>query len=221
MCKSIATICNHVIFLWVCNTGCSGRTDIEGILPKGPYLSCVSMAGRAHFGRIPSTYCHKWRRERGNIKGDTLHWLEVQCQSEQTGRTIIEGILPKGPYLPCVSMEVRALLVGYPRIVFQIIQTVHLGCVVMVGDACTGAHSTAKLRLLLNHKRKLVSEKDPNIQSLRWTTVSCLYWSFHVNPHLVVPLPCDGLCNWRNLFILTFACNWVVISDNPTFHGRA
>ena len=115
MCKSIATICNHVIFLWVCNTDCSGRTDIEGVLPKGSYLSCVSMAGRAHFGRIPSTYCHnKWRRKRGNINGGTLHWLEVQCQSEQTGRTIIEGILPKGPYLPCVSMEVRALFGRIP-----------------------------------------------------------------------------------------------------------
>ena len=27
----------------------------------------------------------------------------------------IEGILPKGPYLPCVSMEDRALLAGYHR----------------------------------------------------------------------------------------------------------
>ena len=27
----------------------------------------------------------------------------------------IEGILPKGPYLPCVSMAGRALLTGYPR----------------------------------------------------------------------------------------------------------
>ena len=29
----------------------------------------------------------------------------------------IEGILPKGPYLPCVSMAGRALLAGYPRYV--------------------------------------------------------------------------------------------------------
>ena len=29
--------------------------------------------------------------------------------------THIEGILPKGPYLPCVSMAGRALLAGYPR----------------------------------------------------------------------------------------------------------
>ena len=30
-------------------------------------------------------------------------------------RTYIEGILPKGPYLPCVSMAGRALLAGYHR----------------------------------------------------------------------------------------------------------
>ena len=30
-------------------------------------------------------------------------------------RCIIEGILPKGPYLPCVSMAGRALLAEYPR----------------------------------------------------------------------------------------------------------
>ena len=31
------------------------------------------------------------------------------------GRQHIEGILPKGPYLPCVSMVGRALLAGYHR----------------------------------------------------------------------------------------------------------
>ena len=31
-----------------------------------------------------------------------------------------EGILPKGPYLPCVSMAGRALLAGYPRIIHVI-----------------------------------------------------------------------------------------------------
>ena len=30
-------------------------------------------------------------------------------------KTLIGGILPKGPYLPCVSMAGRALLAGYPR----------------------------------------------------------------------------------------------------------
>ena len=31
-----------------------------------------------------------------------------------------EGILPKGPYLPCVSMAVRALLAGYHRYVINV-----------------------------------------------------------------------------------------------------
>ena len=34
-------------------------------------------------------------------------------------RPHIEGILPKGPYLPCVSMAGRALLAGYPRYVYS------------------------------------------------------------------------------------------------------
>ena len=33
----------------------------------------------------------------------------------RTESTYIEGNLPKGPYLPCVSMAGRALLAGYPR----------------------------------------------------------------------------------------------------------
>ena len=31
----------------------------------------------------------------------------------------VEGILPKGPYLPCVSMAGRAILAGYPRCMRQ------------------------------------------------------------------------------------------------------
>ena len=30
-------------------------------------------------------------------------------------QSYIEGILPKGPYLPCVSMAGRAHLTGYPQ----------------------------------------------------------------------------------------------------------
>ena len=36
----------------------------------------------------------------------------------------IEGILPKGPYLLCVSMAGSALLTGYPRYVFNLITIV-------------------------------------------------------------------------------------------------
>ena len=34
----------------------------------------------------------------------------------------IEGILPRGPYLPCVSMAGRALLAGYPRYINDLMQ---------------------------------------------------------------------------------------------------
>ena len=37
------------------------------------------------------------------------HQTTIRCQPH------IEGILPKGPYLPCVSMAGRALLAGYSR----------------------------------------------------------------------------------------------------------
>ena len=38
-----------------------------------------------------------------------------------------EGILPKGPYLPCVSMSGRALLAGYPRVHWVLCPRVRLG----------------------------------------------------------------------------------------------
>ena len=42
----------------------------------------------------------------------------IQCcayHDNDTCRIHIEGMLPKGPYLPCVIMAGRALLAGYPR----------------------------------------------------------------------------------------------------------
>ena len=63
-----------------------------------------------------------------------LLWLECQCFDwfrviylsffhmgnslalETIGRPNTEGILPKGPYPPCLRMADRALLAGYPRI---------------------------------------------------------------------------------------------------------
>ena len=51
-----------------------------------------------------------------NKHGDKLHPAinrgEVGCVGELIHN---EGILPKGPYRPCVSMAGRALLAGYPR----------------------------------------------------------------------------------------------------------
>ena len=41
--------------------------------------------------------------------------LSVRCAPRTNLSSFIEGILPKGPYLPCVSMAGRVLLAGYPR----------------------------------------------------------------------------------------------------------
>ena len=43
-------------------------------------------------------------------KDKVLWWQLYPCI-----KTHIDGILLKGPYLPCVSMAGRALLAGYPR----------------------------------------------------------------------------------------------------------
>ena len=40
-----------------------------------------------------------------------IHLASLYCPLA----TVIKGILPKGPYLPCVSMAGRALLAGYHR----------------------------------------------------------------------------------------------------------
>ena len=45
------------------------------------------------------------------VKSMQLIWRSNTCRFHLQ----IEGILPKGPYLPCVSMAGRALLAGYPR----------------------------------------------------------------------------------------------------------
>ena len=49
---------------------------------------------------------------RRNARG---FWLEYTGMDDMWLILQIEGILPKGPYLPCVSMAGRALLAGYHR----------------------------------------------------------------------------------------------------------
>ena len=53
----------------------------------------------------------------------------------------IEGIMPKGPYLPCVSMAGRALSAGYPRynIVFFHINTFQIRWNCFVKSWCRGS----------------------------------------------------------------------------------
>ena len=52
------------------------------------------------------------------------HPAFVGCLSRPPTR----GILPKGPYLPCVSMAGRALLAGCPRYIYVYIYEVKIMC---------------------------------------------------------------------------------------------
>ena len=55
------------------------------------------------------SWCH--RHFLKLLSFQSLSCLSLHC----VGCFLIEGILPKGPYLSCVSMVGRALLAGYPR----------------------------------------------------------------------------------------------------------
>ena len=46
-------------------------------------------------------------------------WEHIDGNMNISKQKYIEGILPKGPHLPCVSMAGRARLAGYPRYVVQ------------------------------------------------------------------------------------------------------
>ena len=65
------------------------------------------------------------------IKVSCMHsqgWLTHWPVGHLNAILYIEGILPKGPYLPCVSMAGRALLAGYPRyIIFNLILVIDGG----------------------------------------------------------------------------------------------
>ena len=47
------------------------------------------------------------------------HWISTILSFWMSVIRHIEGILPKGPYLPCVSMASRAILAGHPRYMFN------------------------------------------------------------------------------------------------------
>ena len=60
--------------------------------------------------------CHLWNGGhfvQGEMSKCSIHQLQLYIYHITPYK---EGILPKGPYLPCVSMAGRALLAGYHRI---------------------------------------------------------------------------------------------------------
>ena len=54
------------------------------------------------------TYLHIYDKQK-------LHFHITMFPSVSQRRIYIEGILPKGPYPPCLRMADRVLLAGYPR----------------------------------------------------------------------------------------------------------
>ena len=67
------------------------------------------MADRALLTGYPQ--CFEWNLG-AQTMSTSMAWYDDMGQNADTD---IEGILPKGPYLPCVCMAGRSLLAGYPR----------------------------------------------------------------------------------------------------------
>ena len=96
-------------------------------------------AFKCHFGLFPKEINTKI-----TLRG--VHkWLVItySCMTMSPKMTIkrmiftIEGILPKGPYPPCLRMADRALLAGYPRHIETASHSLCLSCDDDVTMACT------------------------------------------------------------------------------------
>ena len=98
-----------------------GRRFIDGILPKGPYPPCLCMTDRALWAGYPryqlSRFAHTTQAML--VADSLLTGYAWQCQFAAalcyTSQLSHRGYPEKGPYLPCVSMAVGALLAGYHR----------------------------------------------------------------------------------------------------------
>ena len=74
------------------------------------WLNCLSEKSPTLSISVPLSLSSGWAHKVTAIQ------KVFPSQTMTSSCTYIEGILPKGPYLPCVSMAGRALLAGYPRI---------------------------------------------------------------------------------------------------------
>ena len=80
------------------------------------YHNGVQNRNQAWYAPHISTNC--WRLGIHSYHGYYEHLFITIPESDFGGmayQSHIKGILPKGPYLPCISMAGRALLAGYPR----------------------------------------------------------------------------------------------------------
>ena len=138
-----------------------------------------------------------------------------------------EGILPKGPYLPCVSMAGRALLAGYHRFLYsnctvhdslydnmemvpfdilhwstgphQSYRTVFWTCAVLVLNVIMCAFYQFLYRMWLHHGGC----------DYHWNVISTLFWATHLGfPKLVLTLhtSLDVFAPGYPLWILDWTC---------------
>ena len=81
---------------------------------------------------IPSVYLSL--QSQSTVGQKVLHGLPIKCESDSNGTDTvipgrhIDGILPKGPYPPCLRMADRALLAGYPQHLVAITEYWHRHC---------------------------------------------------------------------------------------------
>ena len=90
------------------------------------------------------------------------------------GSSYIEGILPKGPYPPCLRMADRALLAGNPRYVFSLVGSFHYQmkiwrCVSETIFLCGGVHV-----------KQIEMEINIYIYMRIYIYISCKCSSFHL-----------------------------------------
>ena len=90
-----------------------------------PWRSCdVTLMTNHHHSCIKLVVGSEWMIPRFQLNCHNMQtkfeawdkWVNIHAyRIHMWWMSHIEGILPKGPYLPCVSMAGRALLAGYPR----------------------------------------------------------------------------------------------------------
>ena len=139
--------------------------------------------------------------------------------------TYIDGILPKGPYPPCLHMADRALLAGYPRYihVLTIVNKMHFKILPAKCSPFCSVINWTKLNItVMSHKRHCLSN--------HWH-MGCLFKSlFRPTTQKTSKLPIgegnslmfSGFCSMdsphkRTVLWKVFPCYGIIMKKHPLF----
>ena len=86
-----------------------GVRDVSRVTP------IVTSRGELDDGNSLTMPVIKGRGARDPLSEITEIWVFKYAKSHSTTLEHVDGILPKGPYLPCLRMADRAILAGYSR----------------------------------------------------------------------------------------------------------